>query len=70
MKIMRMMIKKSLIGDKTNLKDKGLTRKGGPIDKTNLAANVSSKPSFPKLVNANSALPGFLNFQSTCEWYA
>ncbi len=67
MKIMRMMIKKSLVGDKTDFKDKGLTHKGSPIDKTILVANVSSKPSFPKLVNANSTLPGFLNFQSTCD---
>lgn len=46
---------------------KGPTCKGGPIDKANLATNVSSKPNFLELVNANSTIPSFFNLQSTCD---
>ncbi len=59
--------KESLVGDETDHGDKGPAHKGGLIDKTNLAANVSNKASFPKLVNANSIIPSFLNPQSTCD---
>jgi hypothetical protein len=59
--------KESLVGDKIDHGDRGLAFKGGPIDKANLATNVSRKPSFLEHVNANSIILGFLNPQFACD---
>ncbi len=59
--------KKSSVDDETDHGDKGLACKGGSIDKANLVANVSSKPSFLKPVNVNSTIPSFFNLQFTCD---